>query len=408
MKRHGGFSLVEIMIGMVLGLFITIGIMQLFIGSNRNYQFYDAFARIQENGRFALELLNNTIRMANFTGCALTSNGTDPLVGNVLRNNRTNTNPDWWVDVNGNKDELPPFPSRPAWEGMLRGYDGNQEFPDPFGSSPAARIEGTDAIISLGGSGKYPIVAANAQVFTLGQIARANGRPLRRGDLMLVCDNNANLTLFQITSQLDINNPPYVVAHGTDNTIVPGNQTADTVVYSPNAPNPPTTDTTTTVVYTDDDSMVDYAPTAFYIGASSSGATCPPSRSLFQMQLTVTEAGVARMEAQEVVEGVWDMQIYYGEDTSAPVDGIPDVYVNAPNVANWARVVSVRIHLLLVSLENNILSQEQTYLYTHAENSRISGVTVTATTTLCDDQEVPDKRWYQVFTTTIGIRNRLK
>lgn len=90
------------------------------------------------------------------------------------------------------------------------------------------------------------------------------------------------------------------------------------------------------------------------------------------------------VEAQELAEGVEDMQILYGEDTSqltvaqCPDDVCSvDAYVEADAVANWNRVVSARITLTLRTADN--LSTE-------------AGA---------------DSRIRRTFTTTIAMRNRL-
>ena len=60
----------------------------------------------------------------------------------------------------------------------------------------------------------------------------------------------------------------------------------------------------------------------------------------------------------EIVEGIENMQIVYGVDTSDPPvgqapDGLADAYVSANNVTDWARVVSVRIDLTVRSVGYN-------------------------------------------------------
>ena len=52
-------------------------------------------------------------------------------------------------------------------------------------------------------------------------------------------------------------------------------------------------------------------------------------------------------ERNELVEGVDDLQILYGEDTSNPRNDRPNRYVDANMVANWDDVVSVRVELTL-------------------------------------------------------------
>jgi type IV pilus assembly protein PilW len=88
-------------------------------------------------------------------------------------------------------------------------------------------------------------------------------------------------------------------------------------------------------------------------------------------------------EAQELVEGVENMQITYGEDTSqvsvadCPDDGCSaDVYVAADAVTNWNRVVSVRLTLTMRSAETSVGTGG-------------------------------DGRIRKPFTTTIAVRNRL-
>lgn len=103
---------------------------------------------------------------------------------------------------------------------------------------------------------------------------------------------------------------------------------------------------------------------------------------------------------QEFIEGVEAMQILYGVcniDTDG--DGVPDSvgppgYVPAATVTaagDWPNVCSVRIHLLLVSLENNIVSEPQTVFFP------IDSVNTIAPADRC---------LRQAFSTTVRIRNR--
>ena len=69
-KNQSGISLVELLIGLVLGLFLTGGAVQTFMVTKTSYRFSDSLARVQENGRFALELISRDLRMTGFFGCA--------------------------------------------------------------------------------------------------------------------------------------------------------------------------------------------------------------------------------------------------------------------------------------------------------------------------------------------------
>lgn len=61
-----GFSLIELMIAMVLGLLLTTGIVTVYLESKRNYRLEDEMARMQENGRYALYLLKRELTLAGF------------------------------------------------------------------------------------------------------------------------------------------------------------------------------------------------------------------------------------------------------------------------------------------------------------------------------------------------------
>jgi type IV pilus assembly protein PilW len=69
-SRAAGISLVEVMIAMVIGLVLMLGVIQVFSASREASQLAQGVARVQENARFALEFLQRDIRMAGHFGCA--------------------------------------------------------------------------------------------------------------------------------------------------------------------------------------------------------------------------------------------------------------------------------------------------------------------------------------------------
>ncbi|WP_196138571.1 PilW family protein [Aliikangiella sp. G2MR2-5] len=64
-KTSKGFTIVELMIASALGLILLAGVIQLFLGSNRNHSLQTELASIQEDGRFALTLLEREIQRAS-------------------------------------------------------------------------------------------------------------------------------------------------------------------------------------------------------------------------------------------------------------------------------------------------------------------------------------------------------
>ena len=120
----------------------------------------------------------------------------------------------------------------------------------------------------------------------------------------------------------------------------------------------------------------------------------------FQIDITDNElecqvtGGITR----PLVDGVENMQILYGVDTSTPLDRFAnDPFVTAGQVpanGGWTNVVSVRIALLLNTV-NNVSTQDDTKSY------NLNGVTVAAE---ADGLRLRRHR----FMTTINLRNRVR
>ena len=67
-KTVGGFSLVELMVSILLGMLLTLGIVNIYLESTRNYVAEEDTARMQENGRFAMNHLKRELMLAGFYG----------------------------------------------------------------------------------------------------------------------------------------------------------------------------------------------------------------------------------------------------------------------------------------------------------------------------------------------------
>jgi hypothetical protein len=61
--------MVELLVAMAVGLFLTAGILQVFVANKAAYRLGEAKARVQENGRFAAQMLAADLRGARSTGC---------------------------------------------------------------------------------------------------------------------------------------------------------------------------------------------------------------------------------------------------------------------------------------------------------------------------------------------------
>ncbi len=67
-RRQPGFSLVELLVAVLLGLFMSAGIINVYLESKRNYSYEDEQARLQENGRFALHFVKSELQHVGFVG----------------------------------------------------------------------------------------------------------------------------------------------------------------------------------------------------------------------------------------------------------------------------------------------------------------------------------------------------
>lgn len=81
-KLQSGISIVEIMIAMLIGVFLTGGLIQMFITSKNTNKLQDAVSRVQENGRFAMEFITQDVRQADyFMECSTANKDANAIMG---------------------------------------------------------------------------------------------------------------------------------------------------------------------------------------------------------------------------------------------------------------------------------------------------------------------------------------
>ncbi len=295
--RHmQGLSLIELMIALVLGLLVVGAAIGIFMSNRQAYRATESIGRVQEASRVAFEMMSHDIREAGGNPC---DKGTP--VANVLNG----AGAAWWSN----------------WVDGIRGYDDGAAA--PFGNAPApVRVAGTDAIeLKSGASGGVNVTAhaTGGAQFTVNTVNHG----FETGDIAMVCDGR-QAAIFQVTSANSGMSNTVEHAEGVGS---PGNCTTGLGVpllcaagsvkktFGPNS------------------TMVRMYATAWYVGTNARGGS-----SLYQVRLN----GGAP-QAQEITDGVTDMQITYREGGA---------YVAAGAVANWANVTAARITITLQSLEN--------------------------------------------------------
>lgn len=64
-----GLSLIELMVALAIGTILLLGLVQVFAASRIAYQTAEGMSRVQENARFAVDFLQRDVRMAGHFGC---------------------------------------------------------------------------------------------------------------------------------------------------------------------------------------------------------------------------------------------------------------------------------------------------------------------------------------------------
>lgn len=337
--RQRGLTLVELMISLTVGLLITLAIGYLYFGSRQTYRMNDNLARMQENGRYAMEIISRDIRMAGYWGCA---GMTIASPVNTL-NNATDYAYRFGTPVEGNE------------------ATGTNTWGPAKDTSITNVLSGTDILTLRGVFGSGVTVTSHPGGTPPGSadLKVGAGSGLVEGDIVLVSDCS-NAAVFQITN---IN-----TSSGFDN-----------VVHNTGTGTPGNATKALGKEYVGGE-ILRIATFSYYIGLNAAGRPA-----LYRL---------SRGTAEELVENVENMQVTYGVDTDGDRD--VDEFRTANNVANWNTVRSVRVRLLLVSPDDNLVSPPQTYRYLDTNGDGIPDP-VTAT----------DNRLRYVFTGTVGIRNHL-
>lgn len=345
--QQKGFSLIELMISLVIGGLIIAAVGTVFLGSRQSYRVQDAMARMQEGTRYIFELMTVDLRQAGFTGCAPASATYSALNG-----------ADWFNNL----------ATQP-----LVGYESGAGLP----AAVTGALANTDAVAVLRADNNSNYVVDShtggaAAAFTL-----AENHDLKQGEILTVVPADCSkAVVFQMTN-VNNNNTIAVVTHNTGEGS-PGNSTK---CLDDPASSACTSGVDDFPALPADSRILRMSGHIYYI--ANNGNNQP---SLYRENLT-TQTGNAASVAEELVEGVENLQILYGEDTSqvslatCPEDGCSvDAYVTADAVANWNRVVSVRITLTMRTIEDNLATEEDA---------------------------AGDRRIRRNFTTTIAVRNRL-
>lgn len=308
-RQAAGFSLIELMVALVLGLIVTGAAVAIFSANRKTYAATESLGRTQEGVRTAFELMARDLRAAGSTPCG-NSRGT---IANVLNNAGTNWY-SWTSDLLGSNAAMTQMPA----------------------SNPGMYASGDMMEIHSGNVGGVAIDTSTVAAGTFN--LTTTNQDFRAGDLVMVCDFVRG-GIFQIGA---------VTPSGTQTTITysaggsnPGNSSINLAGCDSEAPctGAPLTSLQTGAV------LSHLSSTRWYLGTNADGGT-----SLYQQ--TVRES--TPDTPNEIVPNVTGMTLAYLMNTNANYVSnrqvTPDVqYVDAAAVTAagaWNRVLAVRITLI--------------------------------------------------------------
>lgn len=366
-----GLTLVELMIAMTISSILMIGISNIYSSSKQAYKINDEYSELQENARLAFRFLTQDIRMAGYIGCAVT-NG---------------TNVDTTLNSTGDADK----------DEFLNGFGVGLEGFDATGTGPGTSIDlasltsgfnrtvlsnisgnhdGSDVLIvrHVDGAGIKLKGTKNAANFTI------QGAPtvtagchiasgICEGDVLMVSDCTKG-RIFQVGNITNTGGIVKLVHSGSGS---PGNAKTSWGGSSVEK---------SEWFSAADSEILKLGAYAYFIATGTSGL--PTLMRLNNLETT----------AQELVEGVENMQVLYGFDTDD--DGIPNQYDVAALTSN-TNIVSARISLLMSTPGEIPRRNDDTKVYKMLSEDNATNVRVTP---------IPDRRIRKVFTTTIKLRNK--
>ncbi len=373
--RQYGVTLVELMVAMVVSIILLTGVSSIYFSSKRSYQVQEEFARMQENAHFAFQFITQDIRQAGYAGC-------NPSINNML-------------NVTAADDDLFDFTSAIyGWEFTGSGPGTTVTVSaDPINPSPAADANDWDdhnspangLHASLAGRvipGTDVIVIKSAQEIP-GLVPTGTTPP-----------NSATVTFPAATG---VSQGQIVMLSDCDKADLFMNSAADTASTltraagcggnSPCNVNPASNDWSHEY-QVGEYRVITTTSHAYFVGQGASGEPA-----LFRISY---DQGTGSAP-EELIEGVENMQVLYGEDLVNDTTFTPNRYVTFDNVTDINNVITVRVNLLMrTPAELTRPDDSKTYL--------IGGVNAATGVTVDPNN---DKRIRKIFTSTIVLRNKL-
>jgi type IV pilus assembly protein PilW len=306
-----GMSLVELMVGLAMGLFVVAVMSAVYLGSRSTFVAQESGSRLQENGRFVMDTMASDLRMSGFRGCL----GAEPV------DNTLNTPSALLYNF-----------AEPIWGSHFTGAAWSPALSTPattLGALPAGDLLVVRRPSGLG----WSLIAEMSSTSAALTITPTAGFSL--GDVLVVADC-AGAAVLQATNAAP--GAAGSIEHTTGGGVVPG-----------------VARNTLSRVYANDARIWRMQTLIYYLAASArrSGEVA--------LWVYANPAYDGAAQTSELVTGVERMALTYGVDTNG--DFAADRFQSADAVANWGQVVSARIELLLVGGSDARATVVQPYVF---------------------------------------------
>lgn len=334
-RRMSGFSLTELMIAMLLGLFVVGGIGQIYVAGRDANNIIERTATINENGRFAMEFFARDTRMAGYFSCG----GQKARVANAVEDGS------FWLNLRG-----------------IEGFDGGdttysaETLPAAFDDFPAP-LAGTDVFIIRYTDTRSMRVGSDDLETANNRFVFDQAHPFGIGDVAIVNDAACTQTsVFQVTGGTN-SNGSHIISYDPDVAdVLPGNCTNKLAgEYSCASENLSLTASDPSDDF-DDARISRLVSRAFFIANAPDCTPTTKSCSALQNCPTLYAVGTESSTPVPVLRDVIDMEIEYGIDDDIELGDITsgddsvDRYLTARDIDDdlWPKVISMRIMLALM------------------------------------------------------------
>jgi type IV pilus assembly protein PilW len=352
LRRQSGFTLIEMMVAVAVGLFMMALIGGIYVASTRSFTQVNALTGMDENARVIFEMIGSRVRQAGFNGC-----------GRIQDVTQGDTRQTGLITGSWSADTTQPVGRRTLAAGASR-LDG---------SGVVARASEVLVLVGVDAEKAVSVISDNGVTITTG--------PHRfiPGDMLLATSCRLNSFFFASNTGVSTVGSAGTITHANGNFGNCASSLAATCATSAAA--------LATVSLPAGATIMPLRSSAFYVDTSEIAGK---GGSLWACDYEVKgNTATARTLCAEQASGVENLALWFGLDTNQ--GGSVTSWVQPGATTNWDQVIAVRVHLLLASTPDAgaVTTGSNTYKFNN-------GTDITPT----------DGRIYREYTSTFSIRNR--